>query len=536
MKPIVIIQARQSSARLPNKVILPINYIPIIEIIYRRVFSKHYKTVVAISIDKSDDLLCSLLKSKKIPYYRGSLKNVKSRFLDICKDYSDQKLVVRLTADNIFPDKHLINEMINYFFKKKKKYLHINQKSKKVPYGLSVELFELSEIRKLKNTNKKDIEHVTYSIDKENNEFPIDTKFYFEKKASIDEIDDYFLISNFFNFKKISVVLRWNDLIKKFYQFCKSSKSSKFFYEDRTSRIVIGTAQIGNLYGVSNYKKINQKDIKKISHFMNLSGIGNIDTARDYPNSEKLIGKYFSKNNKLKIYTKISNKVNLLKNEKKINKTLLDSIKKSLIKLKIENIECLYIHNMSQDKCLNLKILKILKRIKKNYNIKSIGISISNLSDIDEILDTKIKNYIDIVQVPQNILDNRILKTKLNSFKKNKIEIIIRSIFLQGLIFLDDKSKWPNNLKKFHKTFFKKSKFIIKKLGCLSILELAIMYVYSKNPKSKMIIGINSFSHLTEIYSLLFRKKFNINELKFIEKQFKLLNQKELLSNPTLWS
>ena len=126
MKPIVIIQARQSSVRLPNKVILPINYIPIIEIIYRRVFSKHYKTVVAISIDKSDDLLCSLLKSKKIPYYRGSLINVKSRFLDICKDYSDQKLVVRLTADNIFPDKHLINEMINYFFKNKKKGIYID--------------------------------------------------------------------------------------------------------------------------------------------------------------------------------------------------------------------------------------------------------------------------------------------------------------------------------------------------------------------------------------------------------------------------
>ena len=87
-----------------------------------------------------------------------------------------------------------------------------------------------------------------------------------------------------------------------------------------------------------------------------------------------------------------------------------------------------------------------------------------------------VKKYIDIVQVPQNILDNRILKTKLNIFKKNKIEIIIRSIFLQGLIFLDEKSKWPNNLKKFHKIFFKKSKFIIKKLGCLSILELAVMY------------------------------------------------------------
>ena len=66
MKPIVIIQARQSSKRLPNKVILPIKYIPVIEIIYKRVFSKNYKTLVAISTDKSDDLLCSLLKSKKM--------------------------------------------------------------------------------------------------------------------------------------------------------------------------------------------------------------------------------------------------------------------------------------------------------------------------------------------------------------------------------------------------------------------------------------------------------------------------------------
>ena len=191
---------------------------------------------------------------------------------------------------------------------------------------------------------------------------------------------------------------------------------------------------------------------------------------------------------------------------------------------------------MSQDKCLNLKILKVLKKIKKNYNIKFLGISITDLSNIDEILETKIKDYIDIVQVPQSILDNRVLKTKLNNLKKNKIEIILRSIFLQGLIFLDEKSQWPNNLKKFHKIFFKKSGFIQKKLGCLSILELAIRYAYSKNPKNKMIIGVNSFAHLTEIYSFLFRKKFNISELDFIEKKFKPLNQKELLSNPNLWS
>ena len=121
MKPIVIIQARQSSNRLPNKVLLPINNLSIIEIIYKRVQSKNFKTIVATSKDKTDDSLCSLLKLKEIPYFRGSLHNVKSRYLNICKNYPNQKIVIRLTADNIFPDKNLIKEMITFFINNKKK-------------------------------------------------------------------------------------------------------------------------------------------------------------------------------------------------------------------------------------------------------------------------------------------------------------------------------------------------------------------------------------------------------------------------------
>ena len=180
MRPIVIIQARQSSNRLPNKVLLPINKLSIIEIIYKRIQSNYFKTIVAISNDQTDDLLCSLLKSKKIPYFRGSLHNVKSRYLNICKKYSNKKVVVRLTADNIFPDKNLINEMIVFFLKNKKNYLYINQKTNKIPYGLSVEIFNLGEIRKIRNENIKDLEHVTYSI-KKNNEFEIKSNLRFKK-------------------------------------------------------------------------------------------------------------------------------------------------------------------------------------------------------------------------------------------------------------------------------------------------------------------------------------------------------------------
>tara|TARA_S200000501_G_C20843380_1_gene752664 strand:+ start:1609 stop:2229 length:621 start_codon:yes stop_codon:yes gene_type:complete len=204
-----------------------INKLPIIEIIYRRIKSKNFNIIVATSNDKTDDLLCSFLKLKKIPYFRGSLNNVKSRFLNICREYSDKKLVIRLTADNIFPDKYLINEMIVFFLKNKKNYLYINSFKKKIPYGLSVELFYLGEIRKIKKQNKNDLEHVTWSIKKINNEFPIKSNLNFNEKCSIDTLYDYLLIKNFFEKQKIKTNIRWNLLIKKFHKFCNSYNLKK---------------------------------------------------------------------------------------------------------------------------------------------------------------------------------------------------------------------------------------------------------------------------------------------------------------------
>lgn len=535
MKPIVIIQARQSSSRLPNKVLLPINNLSIIEIIYKRVQSKNFKTIVATSRDKSDDSLCSLLKLKEIPYFRGSLHNVKSRYLNICKNHPNQKMVIRLTADNIFPDKNLIKEMITFFINNKKKYLYINQKTNEIPYGLSVEIFNLEEIRKIRNKNLKDLEHVTFSIKKKNNEFPIKTNLNFKKKASIDELEDYFLIKNFFEKYSLKINIHWKLLINKFHLFCNLYNSNKIKDKILTSRIIIGGAQIGNLYGINNKNKMSHNDIKKISNFTKLAGIYGIDTARDYPNSEILIGKYFNHNKNLNIFTKLSNKLNNLREDSQINNFLKNSINKSRQNLKPLKIKCLYIHNLSKDVTLNLKIFKNLFFLKNKYRIHKIGLSITNLKDINLIINSKLKKYIDVVQLPYSFIDQRLNQKNINFLKKNKIEIIFRSIFLQGLIFLRNKKLWPNKIKKNYDIFFKKLDYTKNKLKIRSTLELALLYVFSKNMKNKILIGVNSFSQFTEIYSLLFRRKLSKKEINFVEKQFKIFNENEVFLNPSLW-
>ena len=535
MRPIVIIQARQSSNRLPNKVLLPINKLSIIEIIYKRIQSNYFKTIVAISNDQTDDLLCSLLKSKKIPHFRGSLHNVKSRYLNICKKYSNKKVVVRLTADNIFPDKNLINEMIVFFLKNKKNYLYINQKTNKIPYGLSVEIFNLGEIRKIRNENIKDLEHVTYSIKKKNNEFEIKSNLRFKKKASIDNLDDYFLIKNFFEKYNLKTNIHWNLLIKKFNSYCNLYKQKKIKNKSLSSKIILGGAQIGNLYGINNKSKMDYDDIKKLSSFTKIAGIHGIDTARDYPNSEKLIGKYFSNNKSLNIFTKLSNKINNLKEDGQINNFLKNSINKSRQNLKPFKIQCLYVHNLSNDVELNLKIFKNLFFLKNKYKINKIGLSITNLKDIDFIINSKLKKYIDIVQLPHSFVDQRLNQKNINVLKKYKITVIFRSIFLQGLIFLRNKKLWPVKIKKNYDTFFKKLKFTKNKLKIISTLELALLYIFSKNMNNKVIVGVNSFSQFTEIYSLLFRRKLTKKEINFVEKQFKTFNENKFFLNPSLW-
>ena len=76
-KSIVIIQARCPSKRLPSKVLLPINNMPIIILAVKRAANKGRKILVATSNHPSDDRLVKLLKKEKISFF-SNLTNLSS--------------------------------------------------------------------------------------------------------------------------------------------------------------------------------------------------------------------------------------------------------------------------------------------------------------------------------------------------------------------------------------------------------------------------------------------------------------------------
>ena len=167
-------------------------------------------------------------------------------------------------------------------------------------------------------------------------------------------------------------------------------------------KIIIGTVQFGNSYGISNLKgQVKIKEVKNILKFAKQNKIKSFDTAMSYGDSEKILGNY-----KLEDYNVIS----------KINKTPLTTINKDYVftqisqileRLKINKLYGILIHDPS---ILYSKqgeqLLNYLNECKEYGLVEKVGISVTNVIDLKALLN---QFTFDIVQAPFNIFDRRLI-------------------------------------------------------------------------------------------------------------------------------
>lgn len=111
-----IVQARLTSSRLPNKVLMRLgnSKLTILEHVYFRLSQsqKIDKVVIAIPDTPLNEKLAAFLDKKRISYFKGSEENVLERFYKCAKHYQP-KIVVRATSDNPFVDWKQIDNMLN---------------------------------------------------------------------------------------------------------------------------------------------------------------------------------------------------------------------------------------------------------------------------------------------------------------------------------------------------------------------------------------------------------------------------------------
>ena len=279
-------------------------------------------------------------------------------------------------------------------------------------------------------------------------------------------------------------------------------------------KICIGTAQFGISYGVTNKTgRTKNFEVKKILNLAKLKKINFFDTAEAYGKSQKILGSSGLINPKIITKIKIGN-----------NKKIEPSIKKSIKDLKVKKIYALLVHNPENLLKKNGEYnFSKLEKFKQDNLIKKIGISEYSVKRLKKLIK---KFKIDIVSFPYNPFDRRLVTTGLiKELKKKKIEIHIRSIFLQGLL-LANKKNFPRKLKKWKKILSSFDE--ISKKKSVSKLKLCLDNAFSLPGVSKITLGVQTKSQLEEI--LFYLTKQNI------KKRFFDYNYIKKLSDPSSWN
>ena len=223
MKILALIQARIGSSRLPNKMMLSLHGIPLIEWVVKRVQqSKNINDIiVTIPDNEENNILEKYLYSINVKIFRGSENNVLKRFYDASKNENPTQ-IVRICADNPLIDSNEIDNLINFYKENPCDYAYNHiPKNNMYPDGLGAEIISHNILKQLYNTVtlERHKEHCFSYIHDNPSKFniktfnPLNKKLHRpELKFDVDTFDDYYKLS----MKNININTTSLELIKIF--------------------------------------------------------------------------------------------------------------------------------------------------------------------------------------------------------------------------------------------------------------------------------------------------------------------------------
>jgi len=301
MKEVVILQARTTSSRLPGKALLPVAGYPSAVLAALRAANRGLEVIAASSTDSSDDELIRTFQKHNVRTFRGPLDDVLARFCLACSELAEEDLVIRLTADNMFPDGSFLDELIAAFKISGTQYMTTDPVNGRLSYGLGAEIFSVAALRKANETatSEGDREHVTPWIVRNFKSGVFTPKQigdadYSHLRCTIDDESDYQQIRVLFTDVSDALHVGWYDLTRR---LAKLPGQPFFRVPYRVisghahSELTLGTAQLGIEYGIVNQTgKPASADAVDLIRLAIAHGVRQLDTARAYGESEIIIG------------------------------------------------------------------------------------------------------------------------------------------------------------------------------------------------------------------------------------------------------
>ncbi len=251
------------------------------------------------------------------------------------------------------------------------------------------------------------------------------------------------------------------------------------------ANVILGTAQFGMAYGLNNRRgKIPEEEVFEILRRASHYGIEMLDTAYSYGRAEYIIGKYSETHDQ---HFKIISKLPSCSHEEAES-----IVNASLMQLNAKTLYGYLIHNFSVY-LSDRHIWSVLSTLKAQGKIEKIGFSLYYPSDYKRILTEKLD--VDILQLPYSALDQR-FAAHFHEMREQGIEVHVRSIYLQGLVFTklrdlkDNFLRLEGKIKSMQDISFRRS---------VPLSILCLNFVLLNQDVDYIVVGIDNLGHLEEI-------------------------------------
>jgi aryl-alcohol dehydrogenase-like predicted oxidoreductase len=291
-------------------------------------------------------------------------------------------------------------------------------------------------------------------------------------------------------------------------------------------KIGLGTAQFGLDYGVSNPQGITPvgevKDILKLAWE---SGIGILDTAVSYGMSEEIIGQSILEGMSFKIVTKT-----IPFNKDRIDKADAAILKKTFLQ-SLKRMKKIAIYGLLAHHANDLLVpggpylWQAMEALKAAGLVKKIGISVYSPREFEALTE---KYHLDLIQLPVNVLDQRMIQGGyLRHLKDLGIEIHARSVFLQGILLMTP-DKLPPYFDPIRPMIMQYHRAM--KNQRINNLAAALGFVYQQPEIDHIIVGVNNQSHLEEIINV----SHHIESMDNVDFSVYAVHDESII-NPSLW-
>jgi aryl-alcohol dehydrogenase-like predicted oxidoreductase len=202
--------------------------------------------------------------------------------------------------------------------------------------------------------------------------------------------------------------------------------------EEGANRLALGSAQLGDAYGIANRQgQLSYEETAAILEMAIGAGVRCFDTAAGYGEAELRIGRYLREHpggREVNVITKLP--VGDARDEVALRAAVAERSKR----LGVVPAGVL-LHDPEQLANWQGALGAALQACRAEGAVKAIGVSVYHPEQFAEALAVP---GLDIIQAPSNVLDRRLEQMGLlEQARQQGIHVMLRSVFLQGLLLLD---------------------------------------------------------------------------------------------------